>query len=116
MTHKIKQIKRSIEKSLKNAGIYSPHLDIQLESLASAVLTLRMANDDIEALDSVMTIEKSKYGEKPVMHPAFKVQRDAMAEVSKQMKQLNLTVADLVGNPEKPGPIDDLTDILASIK
>lgn len=112
----VDSIKRSIASDLRKAGLWSPQLSSQVYCLASAVLTLRMANRDIEDLDSVCALEESKYGSKPVEHPAFRTQRGAMAEVTKQLKALKLTVADLVGTPERTGPIDELTDKLLAIK
>lgn len=116
MGKKIDKIKGDIVRDLNECGLYSPVLNIQIECLASAILTLRIANKDIEKLTTARSIEKSKYGEKPVPDPAFRIQRDAMSEVSKQMKQLNLTVADVVGKPDVPGPIDELTDKLEEIQ
>ena len=116
MGKKIDKIKEAIIGDLRASGLYSPCLNIQIESLAGAVLTLRIANADIEKLKTSRAVEKSKYGEKPVPDPAFRIQRDAMAEVSKQMKQLNLTVLDIVGRPEVPGPIDELTAKLDALE
>lgn len=112
----IDKIQRSITRDLKKAGMYSPHLNAQIYCLASAVLTLVMANRDIATLESTRALEESKYGSKPVEDPAFKTQRGAMAEVTKQLRVLKLTVDDLVGAPEKAGPMDDLAEKLLALK
>lgn len=112
----VDSIRRSIQTDLKKAGLWSPQLATQVYCLASAVLALRMSNRDIEGLDSTCGREESKYGSKPVEHPAFRTQRGAMAEVTKQLKILKLTVADLVGTPERTGPIDVLTEKLLAIQ
>lgn len=106
----IKTYKKKIVQTLKDCKIYSPTLMFQVDALASALMSLSKANRDIEELDSCYVTIKSRYGEKMEPHPAFRIQRDAMAEVSKQMKQLCLTVGDVVGKPEARIPLDDLVD------
>lgn len=112
----IDKIYKGIVRDLKKSGMYSPHLNITIYCLASATLTLVMANNDILKLSSTRALEESKYGSKPMEDPAFKTQRGAMAEVFKWVRILKLTVENLVGVPDQPGPIDDLADKLMKIR
>lgn len=113
---RLQGFKAQVTKALNKAGLWSPSLEIQINSLASALLTLKIANDTIETLDSVMfetTIGKRK---KKEPHPVFKIQRDAMDQVTRQMKQLGLTTADIVGKPDIPDAGDELLEKVNAIK
>lgn len=105
---KLPYYKGIVTKALRQAGIYTDALAIQINSLASALLTLKIANDEIETLSSVLLTNKTSQGETHAMHPAFKVQRDAMEQVTKQMKQLGLTTSDVVGKPDIPDDGDEV--------
>lgn len=97
---KIQYFRGQVTKALKKAGLYDEALAIQINSLASALLTLKIANAEIETLESVLLESETSQGTTRAVHPAFKVQRDAMDQVSRQMKQLGLTTSEVVGKPE----------------
>lgn len=86
---------------------YSAALDIQVIALASALWTLDAANRQIGELKEVTVLEETRYGSKMAPHPAFKIQRDAIALVTKQMKQLALTVEAISGGDEND-PLESL--------
>ncbi|MCM1440486.1 MAG: P27 family phage terminase small subunit [Roseburia sp.] len=112
---RLQVLKGQVTKALKRAGLWSPVLEIQITNLASAMLTLKIANETIEGLDSVMmevTVGKRK---KMEPHPVFKIQRDAMDQVNRQMKLLGLTTADVVGKPDVPDAGDALLAKVNSI-
>lgn len=109
MAKQVNEYKKDIEKALKSASRYSRSLDAQILSLAGALRTLDLANDDIDRLDTVTMPTVSRYGNKTLIpHPAFKVQKDAQDSVTRQMKALGLTVGELTGTDEDD-PLIELT-------
>ena len=112
MAKKVADYEKMVKNALKTCGNYSKSLDIQIISLASALRTLSLANDEIDTLDVTTVIESTRYGEKMAPHPAFKVQRDAQDSVTRQMKALGLTAADLSGEMED----DPLVDLTTKVK
>lgn len=108
MAKKVNEYKADITKALKAAGKYSKGLDTQILSLASALRTLDMANDDIDELEETTVLEETRYGHKLAPHPVFKIQKDAQDSVTRQMKALGLTAEELTGGDEDD-PLIDLT-------
>ncbi len=113
---RLQDYKGQVTKALRAAGLYSPALGIQVNNLASALLTLKIANDTIEGLDSVLITNETTQGRTTALHPVFKVQRDAMEQVTKQMKQLGLTTAEIVGRPDIPDAGDALLEKVNAIR
>lgn len=110
MAKKVNEYKRDIEKALKGAGRYSRSLDIQILSLASALCTLGLANDEIGGLETTTIKVTSRYGNDTLApHPAFKIQKDAQDSVTRQMKALGLTAEALIGMDEND-PLIELTE------
>lgn len=108
MAKKIADYKKDIERALRNAKTYSKGLDAQVASLASAMRTLAVASDEIDALEETTVWETTRYGERRVMHPVFKVQKQAQDSVTRQMKALGLTAEALTGTDDTD-PLIDLT-------
>jgi len=109
MAKKVNEYKKDIEKVLKSASRYSRSLDAQILSLAGALRTLDLANDEIDNLDTTTISSVSRYGnETLVPHPVFKIQKDAQDSVTRQMKALGLTVEELTGTDDND-PLVDLT-------
>ncbi len=112
MAKKVAEYQKMVKNALKSCKNYSKSLDIQIISLASALRTLELANDDIDKLDVTTVIESTRYGQKMAPHPAFKVQRDAQDSVTRQMKALGLTAMEISGDTED----DPLVDLTTKIK
>lgn len=109
MPKKVNEYKKDIEKALKAAGRYSHGLDAQILALAGALRTLDLANDEIDRLEETTITTVSRYGNETLApHPVFKIQKDAQDSVTRQMKALGLTVADLTGTDESD-PLIELT-------
>ena len=108
MNKKVSDYEKMVKSALKASGNYSKALNIQILSLASALRTLTLANSEIDDLTETTVLESTRYGEKMAPHPAFKVQRDAQDSVTRQMKALGLTTAELSGAMEED-PLVDLT-------
>lgn len=109
MAKKVNEYKKDIEKVLKSASRYSRSLDAQILSLAGALRTLDLANDEIDNLDTTTISSVSRYGnETLVPHPVFKIQKDAQDSVTRQMIALGLTVEELTGTDDND-PLVDLT-------
>lgn len=109
MAKKVNEYKTDIIKALKAAGRYSKGLDMQILSLAGALRTLDMANDEIDDLETVVITETSRYGNTTLSpHPVFKIQKDAQDSVTRQMKALGLTVEQLTGQDDND-PLIDMT-------
>ena len=95
MAKKVNEYRKDIEKALKAAGKYSRSLGAQILSLAGALRTLDLANDEIDGLESTTITATSRYGNETLApHPVFKIQKDAQDSVTRQMKALGLTGTD----------------------
>ena len=112
MAKKVADYQKIVKNALNSCGNYSKSLDIQIISLASALRTLGLANDEIDTLDVTTILETTRYGKKMAPHPAFKVQRDAQDSVTRQMKALGLTAADISGDSDD----DPLVDLTTKVK
>ena len=112
MAKKVADYQKIVKNALKACGNYSKSLDIQIISLASALRTLGLANDEIDTLDVTTILETTRYGKKMAPHPAFKVQRDSQDSVTRQMKALGLTAADISGDSDD----DPLVDLTTKVK
>ena len=112
MAKKVADYQKIVKNALTSCGNYSKSLDIQIISLASALRTLGLANDEIDTLDVTTILETTRYGKKMAPHPAFKVQRDAQDSVTRQMKALGLTAADISGDSDD----DPLVDLTTKVK
>lgn len=108
MAKKIDEYKKYIAKALRANNTYSKALDMQIISLASALRSLDMANDQIDGLDEATVWETTRYGEKLAVHPVFKIAKDAQELITRQMKVLGLTAEDLAGASDDD-PLTDLT-------
>lgn len=101
--------KRRITAALKGSGLYDKNLSIQVENLATSLWTLSMCRDKMSEEDfKVITTKTTRDGEQPIENPIFKVLARTQADISRQMRQLNLTVEDIVGKPDTPIPLDEL--------
>lgn len=112
MNPKITKYRTLIKKALRANFSYTPALDIQILSLASALCTLEMANADIAKLTETTVLEQTRYGSKLAPHPAFKIQRDAQDSVTRQMKALGLRAADITDAGDSD-PLVELTKKIA---
>lgn len=108
MAKKIDEYKKDIAKALRANNTYSKALNMQIISLASALRSLDMANDQIDGLDETTVWETTRYGEKLAAHPVFKIAKDAQELITRQMKVLGLTAEDLAGASDDD-PLTDLT-------
>ena len=109
MAKQVVDYKKDIEKALKAVGKYSKSLGPQILSLAGALRTLDLANDEIDELDTTTVMVTSRYGnEAHAPHPVFKIQKDAQDSVTRQMKALGLTAEELTGTDDDD-PLIELT-------
>lgn len=109
MAKQVVDYKKDIEKALKAVGKYSKSLGPQILSLAGALRTLDLANDEIDKLDTTTVVATSRYGnEAYAPHPVFKIQKDAQDSVTRQMKALGLTAEELTGTDDDD-PLIELT-------
>lgn len=108
MVQTVEEYKKSIVNALKRANTYTKGLDFQITSLASALRTLDLANQEIDGLDSPTVLEETRYGSKHAPHPVFKIQKDAQDSITRQLKALGLTAEALAGETDDD-PLYDLT-------
>lgn len=109
MAKKVSEYKQDIVKALKGAGKYSRSLDAQILSLAGALRTLDLANDEIDDLVETTIPVMSRYGNETLApHPVFRIQKDAQDSVTRQMKALGLTAEELTGMDDDD-PLIELT-------
>ena len=92
MAEKTEFYKKRIEEVLKGEKRYNGGLEFQIISLAGSLRTLALANSEIDELEETTVSAISRYGNETIIpHPVFKIQKDAMASVTQQMKSLGLT-------------------------
>lgn len=115
MAYTTQQWAKRITAALKKAGTYNQGLTMQIQSLASAMRTLELSSAEIDNLETTIVIEQTRYGSKMAPHPAFKIQRDAQASITRQMKQLGLTT-DQLTTDQSSDPLVDLTQKLINTK
>lgn len=110
--------RRRVVKAMKAAGIYSPQLTIQIDALAAQLTLMQRAALDAETLDSIYVKVLGKGGDVINInaHPVSKILKDTSDAVTRMCKQLNLTVADIVGKPDRPTPLDALRKEIESIE
>jgi hypothetical protein len=111
MAEKTRRYETRVINALKEAGTYHEGLTPQLVALAGLMRTLALANAEIDKLTKTTVVEISRYGEKTVPHPAFKVQRDAADAIMRQLKQLGLTT-EMLGGGNDSDPLVALTQQL----
>lgn len=108
---------KKIVTAMKASGTYDENLYFQIKNLARSLRILDMV--DLEMSDpefQLVTMKLTRDGEQPIENPIIKTMDRAQNQVSRQMKQLKLTVEDLVGAPELPDGVDELTEELEKIK
>lgn len=98
----------AIRRALKAAGVSPAPLEMEIEALARAQHTLDLTDEDISVLKSTTLKETTMHGEKVVPHPVFRVQRDALAALTRHMKALGLT-AEALGTAAEESPLEDIT-------
>lgn len=100
----------TIRRCLESANRYTEALDIQIGTLASALMTLDIVDRDIASLN-----RDGRYcGDTLKMHPAFNVQRYMLDNVTRQMKALGLT-AEQLGGEITHDNLADLTQHLIDV-
>lgn len=112
MREKMKTVEEhaaAVQRAVKSKGTDAAALEMEIYSLASARHTLDLANTEISNLSTIIVREKTQQGEKLVSHPVFRVQRDALAAVTRHMKALGLTAVDL-NTADEGSPLEDLTE------
>lgn len=107
----ITDYRKMVVRALKAGKGYSKALDLQINTLASALRTLDKTDEAIDTLEEVWVMEKTRYGEKMAPHPAFKIHKDAIDSVTRQMKILGLT-ADQLSTVTDEDPLAELTEAL----
>lgn len=82
---------------------------MQILSLASALRSLDLVNDEIDNLECTTISAVTRYGnETRIAHPVFKTQKNTLDSITKQMKALSLTAEDLIGMDDED-PLTELT-------
>lgn len=109
MSKEIQKYQSMVRSALRAAGLYNKSLEIQVHTLAVALMSFSKASEEVSKLDGVTIIVKFDNGsERPVTHPAYGVLKDMMASITKQMKALGLSAATL--SPDGGDPMVELTE------
>ena len=101
MVKSLTEYKQQVEKALKSIKKYNKGLDMQVTSLATALMAVDKAQAQIEGLVEVTVLEETRYGYKYAMHPVFKVLKDQQDSVTRQLKALGLTPENLTNEDEE---------------
>ncbi len=97
-----------IKRALRGTGANVPALSAEIQALASALRSLDMANAEIDGLSKTTVEEMTRMGTKIAPHPAFRVQKEALAAVKDHTKVLGLT-ADALDVGDEDDPLINLT-------
>ncbi len=110
---KVNDYESEIIETLKAHELYSDGLKTNVRNLAAAMFQLDLATRQVEGLEEVTVLEKTRYGQKLAPHPAFKILKEAQEQIAKNLKALKLT-SDilLVEEEQKDDPLIDLTQKL----
>lgn len=109
--------KRRITAAMKDSGIYNKNISIQVENLATSLYLLSVCREKMEEEGfNIVEIKKTRDGEQPVENPVLKTLSRVQADITRQMRQLKLTVEDIVGEPEQENGIDKARLELNNIK
>lgn len=102
---------QSIKKALVSQNKYTPDLEPMIKLAASAMRDWGMADETIRSLDSVAATEVTKYGEREVVHPAFKLIKDSRKQAAELLKHLGLT-ADQVNTGDNSDELTKFDEML----
>lgn len=109
--------KRNIIKAMKASGIYNKNLIIQIENLAASMQVRSVCLEKMKDSEfSPILMKITRDGEQPVENPILKTLSRSITEINRQMKQLKLTVEDIVGAPELRDNIDEMYEELNNIR
>ena len=98
---------------MKAAGIYSVNLSIQIDNLAYSLWVRDKCVEQMEAEDFELTVTKiTRDGSQPIENPILKEFNRRTTYITSQMKQLKLTVEDIIGKPDIAAPIDELDSLI----
>lgn len=114
MATSVKRYIKQVAQALKDAGKYHAGLTSQILALAGSLRSLELANEEIDGLECTTVVEISRYGQKTVPHPVFKIQRDAADCITRQLKQLGLT-PEALGGGDASDPLVELTQELLNV-
>ncbi len=107
---------KKIKTAMQSCGTYNSNLDFQILNLARSLRLLAQVDRDMSDPDFELIVTKvTRDGEQPIENPLLKTLDRAQTQVSRQMRQLKLTVEDLIGAPELPDGVDELTAELDKI-
>lgn len=113
----LERYRRKIKAAMQSCGTYDVNLDFQILNLARSLRLLAQVDRDMSQPDFQLTVMKvTRDGQQPMENPVLKTLDRAQTQVTRQMKQLKLTVEDLIGAPELPDAIDELTEELEKIR
>lgn len=117
MAHSIAYHRNRIVRTLKTIGSYHDGLMLHIIPLAGLCRAIELVVEEIDKLDSPTIQEEDRYGNlitKP--NPIFRQLRDLIKELAAQLKQLNLTVADILGTPDVRDNADEVIDRVNAIQ
>lgn len=107
---------RKIKSAMRQCGTYDPNLEFQILNLARSLRLLALVDAEMGQPDFELVVMKiTRDGKQPIENPLLKTLDRAQTQVSRQMRQLKLTVEDLIGAPELPDGVDELTAELDKI-
>lgn len=107
---------RKIKSAMQKCGTYDPNLEFQILNLARSLRLLALVDAEMGQPDFELVVMKlTRDGKQPMENPLLKTLDRAQTQVNRQMSQLKLTVEDLIGAPELPDGVDELTSVLDKI-
>nr|DAR35752.1 MAG TPA: terminase small subunit [Caudoviricetes sp.] len=107
---------RKIKSAMQKCGTYDANLEFQILNLARSLRLLALVDAEMGQPDFELVVMKlTRDGEQPMENPLLKTLDRAQTQVNRQMTQLKLTVEDLIGAPELPDGVDELTSVLDKI-
>lgn len=111
------EYRAKIVEAMTSAGTYTPQLDLIVDNFASAFACKALCEIEMSAPDFKMIVDKeTRDGLQPIENPILKPHARYTTQIDRFAKQLNITVADLVGKPDIPTPADELVNMINNIR
>lgn len=103
-----------IKSVLKKNKRYNDGMSLLIDSTATSLITMDLCRKELDTLEQISVLERTRYGERLVPHPVFKTLRDAQAILLKNCKELGLSYSELSKMIEEEN--DPLTNFMRQFK
>jgi hypothetical protein len=108
--------KSAVVEALRNAGHYSPALDILIDTLAVQLSLRGQLCEYIATLESPVIYKRSKYGEELKANPIYTELKNTTAEINRLCKSLGLIHADIGADVDEDPAVALMSKVQKALK